>query len=194
MARTKLSDELKEAISLLSSKEKDKLLFRLIAKDAALVERLIFELLEDKETKDDRRASIYQRIDKGFDRYRYYSPGYLLLTLRSLSGDINRHLKTTKDKYGEIQLNLLMLNKSLGLFGQKIRNAPSRKSRTFDNYVVKRVVKLVGLLRKLHEDYLLDFQEDIQKLGQYIDEQPRMKILADELGLDIEMLKQGEIY
>jgi len=179
---------------MLSNKEKDKLLFRLIAKDAALVERLTFELLEGKETKDDRREEIYQKIDKGFDRYRYYSPGYLLLVLRSLSGDINRHLKTTKDKYGEIQLNLLMLNKSLGLFGEKIRNAPSHKSRTFNAYVVKRAIKLVGLLRKLHEDYLLDFQEGIQKLGQHIDEHPRMKLLAEEFGLDVEMLKQGEVY
>jgi len=194
MARTKLPDELKEAISLLSNKEKDKLLFRLIAKDAALVEKLTFELLEDKESKDDRREEIYQMIDKGFEKYRFYSPGYLLLTLRSISGDINRHLKTTKDKYGEIQLNLLMLNKSLGLFGEKIRKAPPHKSRTFNAYVVKRAVKLVGLLRKLHEDYLLDFQEDIQKLGQYMDEHPRMKYLAEELGPDIEMLKRGDIY
>ncbi len=193
MARTKLSDELKEAISLLSNKEKDKLLFRLIAKDSALVEKLTFELLEDAASKDDRREEIYQMIDNGFNKYRYYSPGYLLLVLRSLSGDINRHVKTTKDKYGEIQLNLLMLNKSLGLFGEKIRRAPSHKSRTFNSYVVKRAIKLVGLLGKLHEDYLLDFQDDIQKLGQYMDEQPYMKLLADELGLDIEMLKRGEV-
>jgi len=194
MARTKLSDELKEAITLLSNKEKDKLLFRLIRKDAALVERLTFELLENKESKDDRREAIYQAVDKGFERYRFYSPGYLLLTLRSISGDINRHVKTTKDKYGEIQLNLLMLNKSLGLFGEKIRKFPHHKQRTFNTYVVKRAVKLVGLLRKLHEDYLLDFQEDISKLGHYIDEQPHMKPFAETLGLDIEMLKRGTIY
>jgi len=193
MARTKLSDELKKAISLLSNKEKDKLLFRLIAKDAALVERLTFELLEEGESREDRREVIYRMIDEGFDKYRFYSPGYLLLVLRSISGDINRHVKTTKDKYGEIQLNLLMLNKSLGLFGEKIRNVPSHKSRTFDNYVVKRAIKLVSLLRKMHEDYLLDFQEDIEKLGQYIDAQPHMHYLAEELGLDIEMLKRGTI-
>jgi len=194
MARTKLSDELKQAISLLSNKEKDKLLFRLIAKDSALVEKLTFELLEDTGSKDERREEIYEMIDKGFERYRYYSPGYLLLTLRSISGDINRHVKTTKDKYGEIQLNLLMLNKSLGLFGENIRKAPPRKQLTFNTYVVKRAVKLVGLLRKLHEDYLLDFQEDIQKLGQHIDAQPRMKYLTEEFRLDIKMLKRGEVY
>ncbi len=194
MARTKLPDELKQAISLLSNKEKDKLLFRLIAKDAALVEKLTFELLEDKDSKDDRREEIYQMIDKGFERYRFYSPGYLLLTLRSVSGDINRHVKTTKDKYGEIQLNLLMLNKSLGLFGEKIRKAPPRKQLTFNTYVVKRAVKLVGLLRKLHEDYLLDFREDVSQLGYYIEQHPRMHPFAETVGLDIEMLKRGEVH
>jgi len=193
MARRKLSDELKEAIPMLSAKEKDKLLFRLIAKDEALVERLKFELLEDGSTKEERREEIYEMITDGFDKYRYYSPGYLMLVLRSLSGDINRHVKTTKDKYGEVQLNLLMLNKSLGLFGDKIHKADFHKSRTLNNYVVKRTIKLVRLLRKMHEDYLLDFQEDIQNLGRYIDEQPLMKNLADELGLDLEMLKQGEV-
>jgi len=193
MARQKLSDELKEAITLLSAKEKDKLLFRLIAKDEALVERLRFELLEDGSTKEDRREEIYEMITDGFDKYRYYSPGYLLLVLRSLSGDINRHVKTTKDKYGEVQLNLLMLNKSLGLFGNKISQAHPQKSRTLNNYVVKRAIKLVGLLRKMHKDYLLDFQEDIENLGKCIDEQPLMKNLANELGLDLEMLKRGEV-
>lgn len=193
MARRKLSDELKEAITLLSAKEKDKLLFRLIAKDDALVRKLEFELLEEGSSLEDRREEIYSTIDKGFEKYRYYSPGYLLLALRGLSGDINRHVKTTKDKYGEVQLNLLMLNKSLGLFGDKIRKASPYKSRTLNNYVVKRATKLVALLRKMHEDYLLDFQEDIEKLGAHIDEQPLMKRLAEELGLDIEMLKRGEV-
>jgi len=193
MARQKLSDELKEAITLLSAKEKDKLLFRLIAKDAVLIEQLKFKLLEKGSTKEERREEIYLMISTDFDKYQYYSPGYLLLVLRSLSGDINRHLKTTKDKYGEVQLNLLMLNKSLSLFGDKIRKAHPHRSRTFNSYVVKRTMKLVGLVRKMHEDYLLDFQEDIEKLGQHIDEQPSMKILAEALGLDVEMLKRGEV-
>ncbi len=46
MPRQKLPDELKAAISKMPDKEKDKLLFRLIAKEEALVNRLTFELLE----------------------------------------------------------------------------------------------------------------------------------------------------
>jgi len=193
MARTKLSDELKEAISLLSNKEKNKLLFRLIAKDSALAEKLTFELLEGSGSKDIRREEIYHTIERTLNTYRFYSPGYLLLLLRNFSGEITRHVKTTKDKYGEIQLNLLMLNKSLSLFGDKIRKTHPHKSRTFRNYVVKRAIKIVGLINKMHEDYWLDFQEDIQKLGHYIDAQPLMKAYAEEFGLDIEMLKRGDV-
>jgi hypothetical protein len=46
MPRQKLPDELKAAISKMPDKEKDKLLFRLIAKEEALINRLTFELLE----------------------------------------------------------------------------------------------------------------------------------------------------
>ncbi len=178
---------------MLSGKEKDKLLFRLIAKDAALIKRMEFELLEDGETIDERREEIYKAIDKGFATYRFYSPGYLLLVLRSISGDINRHVKTTKDKYGEVQLNFLMLNKSLSLFGDKIRQAHPHKSRTFNAYVVKRSIKLLQLLGKMHEDYILDFQDDMTQLGQHIENQPRMSQLAENLGLDVGRLLRGEV-
>ena len=46
MARVKLTDDFKKAISMLPGKEKDKLLFRLLAKEEILVEQLTFQLLE----------------------------------------------------------------------------------------------------------------------------------------------------
>ncbi len=193
MARTKLSDDLKEAIASLTHKEKDKLLFRLIAKDYALVKKLEFELLEDGETKDERRQDLYDRIEAEFARYRYYSPGYLLLLLRSISGEIGRHLKTTKDKYGEIQLNFLMLNKSFELFGDRIRYASPHQQRTFANYVVKRALKLLNLLGKMHEDYLLDFQDDMEQLGEYIGNQPYLMRVAIHNMLDVNWLVQGRL-
>ncbi len=193
MARIKLSNELKEAIAGLTHKEKDKLLFRLIAKDQALVNKLIFDLLEAGETKDIRRQELYEMIEQKFAHYRYYSPGYLLLLLRNLSGDINRHLKTTKDKYGEIQLNFLMLNKSFELFGDQIRQASPRQQHTFAVYVVKRALKLLKLLGKMHEDYLLDFQDDMKKLGHYIGDQPYVMKIAIYNMLDVNWLVQGRL-
>ncbi|MEL6658126.1 MAG: hypothetical protein AAFY48_13355 [Bacteroidota bacterium] len=179
-ARIKLSDELKDAISDLSEKEKDKLLFRLIPKDPALVDRLTYELLEDADSPEERRADLRQEIEAVLKKSAayFYSPGYLLLDLRAISGGINRHVKTTKDRYGEIELNLFMLNYSLDLLAGQLKRFSHQKSRTLDTYIIKRAEKLQKLIYKLHEDYQLDFSDDWDKLTEYIDTVPNLKRMA----------------
>jgi len=195
MARVKLTDDLKKAISGLSHKEKDKLLFRLIAKEPILAEQLVFKLLEDGVSAEDRRADLAKEIEQYLIDYQkyYYSPGYLLLDLRSLSAKITQHLKTTKDKYGEVYLNFLMLNKTLELFGKKISQVRPNRSRTLNKYVVNRAIKLLGLLRKIHEDYQLDFSDSMIALGQHIQSIEAMSRMATDFDLDMELLLSGEI-
>ena len=195
MARVKLPEELKKAISGLSHKEKDKLLFRLIAKEPILAEQLAFKLLEDGVSAEDRRMELGREIEKFLNEYQkyYYSPGYLLLDLRSISGKITQHVKTTKDKYGEIYLNFLMLNKALALFGKKINQVRPNRSRTLNKYVVNRAIKLLGLVRKIHEDYQLDFSDSMIELGQHIQRIDAMKRMADNFELDLELLLSGEV-
>jgi len=195
MARVKLTTDLKKAISGLSHKEKDKLLFRLIAKEPILAEQLVFKLLEDGVSAEDRRTDLAKEIEQYLIDYQkyYYSPGYLLLDLRSISGKITQHVKTTKDKYGEVVLNFLMLNKALALFGKKIGQVRPNRSRTLNKYVVNRAIKLLGLLRKIHEDYRLDFSDSMIELGQHIQSIAAMKRMADEFELDMELLLSGEI-
>lgn len=193
MARVKLSAELKKAISSLPGKEKDKLLYRLIAKDPALVERLEFQLLEEGDTTEMRRAEIRAGITFNLRHIYYHSPGYLLMDLRSLSGMINAHVKTTRDKYGEIELNFFLLNETLRLFGDRVRPAHPQRARTFNEYVVKRALKLLKLLNRLHEDYRLDFKDDMQTLGRHIGDQPNMMQVAIREGLDVNWLLRGEV-
>ena len=195
MARVKLTDDLKKAISGLSHKEKDKLLFRLIAKEPILAEQLVFKLLEEGVSAEDRRADLAKEIEQYLIDYQkyYYSPGYLLLDLRSLSAKITQHLKTTKDKYGEVYLNFLMLNKTLKLFGKKISQVRPNRSRTLNKYVINRAIKLLGLLRKIHEDYRLDFSDNMIELGQHIQSIAAMKRMADDFELDLDLLLSGEI-
>ncbi|PSR14109.1 MAG: hypothetical protein DA408_04465 [Bacteroidetes bacterium] len=193
MARIKLSDEFKAAVSKMPVKEKEKLLFRLLAKEPALVAKLEFELLEAGNTTEERRADLQQQIAKTLDnanRY-FYSPGYLLLDLRALSGEITRHVATTKDKYGEIALNLFMLNTALDLMGDKIRGFSSQKSNTLDTYVVKRALKLLALLAKIHPDYQLDFLNDRKALGKHIGGLHNMMRAAIFNGLDVNLLLEG---
>lgn len=195
MARVKLTDDLKKAISGLSHKEKDKLLFRLIAKEPILAEQLIFKLLEDGTSAEDRRTDLAREMEQyllDYQKY-YYSPGYLLLDLRSLSGKITQHVKTTKDKYGEVSLNFLMLNNALALFGDKIAKVRPNRSRTLNKYVVNRAIKLIGLVRKIHEDYRLDFSDNLIELGQHIQRIDAMKRVAADFELDLELLLSGEV-
>ncbi len=193
MGRIKLTSEFKKAVSQMTSVEKDKLLFRLLAKDAALVEKLTFQLLENGTSTEDRRDEISETISNDLEKYQeyFYSPGYLLLQIRSLSAEITRHVKTTKDKYGEVQLNLLMLNKTLELYNEKVIPFHPSKSRTFNEYVVKRTLKIYALLGKLHEDYLIDFKEDLQKLGAAIGSNDSMMRIAIHNMLDVNWLLKG---
>ena len=195
MARVKLTEDLKKAISGLSHKEKDKLLFRLIAKEPILAEQLVFKLLEEGVSAEDRRADLAKEINQYLIDYQkyYYSPGYLLLDLRSISGKITQHVKTTKDKYGEVVLNFLMLNKALELFGKKIGQVRPNRSRTLNKYVINRAIKLLGLLRKIHVDYRLDFSDSMIALGKHIQSIDAMKRMADDFELDLELLLSGEI-
>lgn len=48
----KLPEELKKAISHLPSVEKDKLIFRLLRKDLAIANRLLFELVSERSVED----------------------------------------------------------------------------------------------------------------------------------------------
>lgn len=195
MARRKLSDELKSAIAQLPSREKDKLLFRLIAKEPDLAEKLTFQLLEGGETKEERRELLQRHIqeDIEYSERDFYSPGYLLLELRSISGAVNRHVKVTGDKYGEVALNFFMLNYTLELMGERIQRFRAGKRRTFDNYIIKRARKLQRLLGKMHDDLLLDFESDMKTLGELLKRDPSLVKLAGELGLSIEALEQGAL-
>ncbi|MBC6992607.1 hypothetical protein QWY85_06745 [Neolewinella lacunae] len=193
--RIPLSEEMKKAVSRLSPREKDKLLFRLLVKEPALVAKLEFELLDAGETAEDRRLDLLKEIE-GYlqaEADHFYSPGYLLLAMRSISGDITRHVKTTKDKYGEIQANLLLLNDGLRPNRQKIASFSAGKARTLNDYVVKRTSKIVSLLHKQHPDIHLDFQDDLRELGENIVAIPLMANLAKVAGIDLAALLRGEV-
>lgn len=192
----KLTDDLKKAIVRMPTGEKDKLLLRLVAKDEKLVAQLQFQLLEGGATKDSRREEVRDDIDQhlvGHKKNYYYSPGYLLLLMRDLSGTITRHVAATKDKYGEIELNFFLLNRSFELFAEEIKKATPQKALTFNEYVVKRALKLLTLLGKLHEDHVLDFQEDMKRLGRYIGDSPTTMKVAINHVLDVNWLLKGVV-
>ena len=186
--------EFKKAIEELPSIEKDKLIFRLLKKDLDLANRLHFELVST-ETVEDRRDNFEKTMVKNINRItdRFYSVGYLLQDIRYLSGDINEHVRITKDKFGEIRLNIKMLNHLLKLNNMRIQNESYSKSYTMCIYVIARAFKILLLIKAIHEDYMIDFKEDLSLLGQLISNNPSLMKTAIHNGLDINWLLDGEI-
>jgi hypothetical protein len=162
----KLSPDLKEAILLMPAAEKDKLLLRLVAKDAKLCQKLEFELLEEGASLEERRAEIRETIDRLAVGH-HYSPGWLMMDMRSVNGTITAHVKTTKDKMGEISLTLYLLNR---VYDEQMPHLAKYSSRsdTLAAYVAKRTQFVLHKLEKLHPDYYVEFEEDVNKLLGYV--------------------------
>jgi hypothetical protein len=190
----KFDSDFKKAISMLSPKDKDKLIFRLLKKDEALANQLYFELIS-KDSAQDRRHRMGLRIKEyvAYMSKSYYSPGLLLMDIRSLSGEITSHVQTTKDKYGEVSLNLLMLNELLDRNNDWLSKSTLKKSYTMNIYIVARAFKILILLKSLHEDYFMEFDEDLKKLGQSIAGNPILSKVALSNGLDLDWLIYGAI-
>lgn len=189
-----ISKELKKAIQELPSSEKDKLIFRLLKKDLDLTNRLHFELV-DTETVEDKRNSFEKVMLKKINHFteRFYSVGYLLQDTRYVSGDISAHVKITKDKFGEISLNLKMLNHLLLLNNEKIQSESYGKAYTMCIYIIARAFKILILIKAIDEDYFLDFKDDLVLLGENISKNPLLMRTSINNGLDINWLISGEI-
>jgi len=181
--------EFKKALELLSGKEKDKLILRLLKKDLKLARRLYFELV-DTDSVADKRQEIATEVAKRakFSSQHFYSPGYLLMDAREISGIINDHVSQTKDKQGEISLNCLMIRHLLEGSNEQVASASARKSHTFCIYVVARMFKIMMLIKKQHEDLHIEFSDDVEAIGELIGQNHAIMKTAIHNGLDVNWL------
>lgn len=189
-----ISKELKKAIQELPSAEKDKLIFRLLRKDVDLAERLNFELV-DIETAEDKRIAFEIVMLKKIAQFsdRFYSIGYLLQDIRYTSGDINHHVKITKDKFGEISLNMKMLIQVLKINNQRIQKEKYSTTYTLCIYIIARAFKILLLIKAVDDDYFIEFKEDLSLLGQLIGQNHSLMKTAIHHGLDVNWLISEEI-
>jgi len=189
--------DFKEAISRLPAKEKDKLIFRLLKRDLDLANRLYFDLVSG-DTQEDRRKQAKKDIEREINMakngsFYYFTPGVLMMSMRNTSGIISEHVKTTKDKYGEVALSIFALKEFLQIYSDNFKNSSAEKSYTFNIYLVARTFKIMILLKKLHEDYILDFSDDLEKTALLFDEIPNLMKVATHNGFDINWLIQSNI-
>jgi hypothetical protein len=170
----KFSDEFKEAISNLPDKEKDKLILRLLKKDLSLADRLNFELLQPLSI-EDARENTWKEVQKILNYGSiFHSPGIAMMYLRDASGVINEHVSITKDKYGEIHLQLNMLSYFFQHQKERYNRFSDGPTKKLNNYIIARLYKLLGQMNSCHEDQLYDFKEITEKIGNNMSEIPTL--------------------
>lgn len=167
MAKTKVSDHLKEAILGLPQKEKDKLLIRLINKDELLQAQLHYKLLEDTpEDLNFRTATIKDRIKESLEKWEADSFNNLVSFLRYFGSFINLHAKITKDKKSELELWVYLMLKvsELQMDIMPLKNKYWTPSFKYQELFESRLKKIVTLLNSIHEDYKIEFEDHINLL------------------------------
>jgi hypothetical protein len=186
--------DFKLAISNLPSKEKDKLLLRLLKKDLTLANRLYFELV-NTDSVDERRDNLEKHIIRKAQQItdRFYSPGILMMDMRELSGEINEHVVIAKDKYGDASLNLLLINKVLNLNHLNIERANSSKVSKLCIYIVAKVFKVLIIVNSLHEDFCIEFKKPLIILGNEISKSNYLIRTSIQHGLDVNWLLSDNI-
>lgn len=186
--------EFKAALHNLPDVEKDKLILKLLRNNIPLAERMYFEMV-DTETVEDKRAIVEKKLIKNIKLAtdNYYSPGLYLMSLRFISGDISHHVKLTKDKYGEISLNLILIRQALEQNNTRIQLASYKNAYTLGIYIIGRVFKILVLMQKFHNDIHLEFRRDIEAIGREIGKNDNLMRLAINNTLDVNWLTQFEI-
>ena len=183
------SKEFKQALSEFSSIEKDRLIFRLLKKDKLLSKKLYFEII-DPETTDQKRDQMEENVtEKLASAARYIgNPKYYLSTIRTISAEITEHVKVTSDKFGEVYLNLFLVD-------QILENNDSFAQQRFDNvyklyiYLINKIVRALLLIKKIDEDYWMEFDEILGKIDDKVHENRYLEKLFINNGIDFNWLQ-----
>ena len=187
------SKEFKQALSEFSPIEKDRLIFRLLKKDQLLSKKLYFELI-DPETTDQKRDQMEENVtEKLASAARYIgNPKYYLSTIRTISAEITEHVKVTTDKFGEAYLNLFLVD-------QILENNDSFAQQRFDNvyklyiYLINKIVRALLLIKKIDEDYWMEFDEILGKIDDKVHENRYLEKLFINNGIDFNWLQSENL-
>lgn len=183
------SKEFKAALSQFSSKEKDKLIFRLLKKDKLLSKKLYFELIEE-ETTDDKRNTMESYLKERITDLSKHigNPKYFLVLVRKLSGEITEHVKVTTDKFGDVFLNLFLVNTILEHNDKLSRQRFDAVYKLYI-YLINKIIKALIQIQKLDEDYWLEFDKILTDIDFQLHENLYLEKLCINNGLDFNWLK-----
>lgn len=182
------SKEFKQAISAFSSIEKDRLIIRLLKKDRILSEKLYFELI-DPETQDEKRTKMEDLIKNEIAAASKHvnNAKYFLRIIRKISANISEHVKITSDKFGEVSLNLILINEILSLAKH------FRDGYKLYIYLLNKIFRSLVLTQKLDSDYFLELNGLFEQLHEQILKNSDLAQLALQHGLDLNWLQPENI-
>jgi len=184
----------KLAISELSSKEKDKLIHRLLRRDKDLHEKLYFELVSE-DTADQRRDIVEDKMLSILRKYgekvmHYY---YLYTELRSCSAKIAHHVKICSDKFGDVYLNLILVNETMKFLPKYYQKFSAPYLEKVNLYLIVKLYKYVVLTKKLHEDYLVELREIYENISELMSENKQLTVLCYKHQFDVNWLNPENI-
>jgi len=164
-----------------------------LKKDKLLSKKLYFELI-DPETTDNKRDAMEDIVEeKVILASKYISnQKYFLSIVRKISAEITEHVKITTDKFGEVSLNLLLINTILNY------NDDLGRLR-FDNvyklylYIINKTVKALLLTKKLDVDYWMEIDEYLDELKGKILQNHYLSKLFINNGIDLNWLTSDKI-
>lgn len=187
------SKEFKTALSQLSSVEKDRLIFRLLKKDKILSKKLYFELI-DEETTDQKRDQMEDLLKEKVEYASKYMSNqkYFVVLIRKISAEITEHVKVTSDKFGDVSLNLFLINQVLEFNPQLSRQRFNEIYKLY-LYIINKVVKALSLTKKLDEDYWMEIDEYLSELYTKITGNIYLEKLFINNGIDLGWLNTENI-
>ncbi|MDF2833321.1 deoxyuridine 5'-triphosphate nucleotidohydrolase [Chryseobacterium indoltheticum] len=187
------SKEFKAALSQLSPAEKDRLIFRLLRKDEILSKKLYFELI-DEETVDQKRDAMEELIKEKVEYASKYisNQKYFIVLIRKISAQITEHVKVTTDKFGDISLNLLLINEILES-NEKLSRQKFNDVYKLYLYMINKIVKALALTKKLDEDYWMEIDEYLSVAYDKITANIYLEKLFINNGIDFNWLNADRI-
>jgi len=190
----KFNKEFKDTILSLPQKEKDKLLLALLKKDKVIAKELYFKLLDD-DSVDEHQLKMEEEIKSkvAYFATKRYTTSYLLKRLRSVSTLITAHVKITKDKMGDSYLNLVLLTETMEVFQTKLQKTTPGQARKLCIYFLNKTFKILIGITKLHEDYHLEYRDNLEKLGELYEANKHIMRTAVQNGFDVNWLISKEI-
>jgi hypothetical protein len=180
----KIHAELEKAILELPSKEKNKLLLRLVAKSELLIDQLQYRLLESSQVDLDFRVEqLRDEFGICLSIFGYNNGRQCLQLFKNLSAKINYHKKVTADKLSELRVMVEMLEFILSKCSGTLGGDGSILAEKFRVLYVKKLAAAIKLLSSVHEDYHIEFSPKIEAILDFCHQQTYLKWLTASQGL-----------